>query len=284
MPDPLFSISNLTCEYFSGQPVLEIPKLEIPNGRLIFVIGRSGIGKSTFIETLGLMNNTIANRSTTQLQFTPNEKAIELKESWQWSNDQLSGFRKQHFSFIFQNTNLMPNFTCGENMIISLLIKGKSFEAAKSEVVEMMERLALDKQLFDKRITEISGGQRQRLAFVRAVTADFDVLFGDEPTGNLDRMTAYELMSILKEIVKDKGKTCILVSHDLDLAEKFADIVIPIAIDETSSTERTIGRINESNIIQKIDNQWTLKNENLVASPTEYLNAFLQQPNPLKTN
>lgn len=271
----IFELKDLWCEYIPGQPVLKVPSLNIPSGKLIFIIGKSGIGKSTFIETLGLMNKTIANRSETIMQFLPKGTApMELKGSWGLSNAALSDLRRKHFSFIFQNTNLMPNFSCGENMLMSLLIEGQPYEKAKAEVLAMMDRLSLDRSVFEKRITEISGGQRQRLAFVRAITADFSVLFGDEPTGNLDQGTAQELLKILSEYVQNKGKTCIIVSHDLKLALGFADLILPITaqwIDEENSQ----GLIEAEKMIQRQGDTWSNADGQVLEDPHHYLESFL---------
>jgi len=275
MEDHLFDITDLRCEYVSEHPVLAIKNLKIPRGKLIFVIGKSGIGKSTLIETLGLMNKTIVVDEQTQVQFFENNGDVkELKSSWSWDNERLSDFRRRHFSFIFQNTNLMPNFTSGENMIVSLLIKGKNKQEAKEEVLEVMSKLSLPSSIYDKRITEVSGGQKQRLAFVRAVTADFTVLFGDEPTGNLDERTAVELMSVLKSLIRTRNKTGIIVSHDLNLASQFADMIIPItAISRADGT--MMGEVNERNIIQKEDDTWRKFSGESIDDAISYLNGFL---------
>lgn len=282
MENILFNISNLRCAYVPNQTVLNIQNLMIPRGKLIFVIGRSGIGKSTFIETLGLMNRTIVQDENTGIYFCgKDDDPMELKNSWNWNNTDLSSFRKEHFSFIFQNTNLMPNFTSGENMIVSLLIKGKSKAEAKEEVLKVMSQLSLPPEIFDKKITEVSGGQRQRLAFVRAVTADFSVLFGDEPTGNLDERTAIDLMSVLKKLIRTKNKAGVIVSHDLNLASQFADIIIPItAISKEDGT--MMGEVLEENIIQQENNTWKRLDGENVFEPVPYLNQFLSNEYVLK--
>ena len=257
MDHPVFKIRNLNCEYLPGTTVLQLEHLDIPRGQLVFVIGKSGIGKSTFIETLGLMNRTIAPNPGTSIQFTPeNGEDHELSNSWNLPNHKISEFRKNHFSFIFQNTNLMPNFTSGENMMVSLLIKGKSREQAKKEVIKVMDKLSLDREIFDKKITEISGGQKQRLAFVRAITADFTVLFGDEPTGNLDDKTSEELMAVLKEEASEKGKTGVIVSHNLSLAEKFADMIVPITAKNKTGNAQNCGEVITKNILRKTQTGW----------------------------
>lgn len=274
MSQLVFKIRNLKCEYVLNSPVLELGELELPRGKLIFVIGKSGIGKSTFIETLGLMNNTIASSESTQIQFFPsqNENSIELKDSWMLPNEELSSFRKNYFSFIFQNTNLMPNFSSGENMMMSLLINGKPIERARKEVLRVMDRLSLGAEVFDKKITELSGGQKQRLAFVRAVTSKFTVLFGDEPTGNLDENTAHELMGILRDLIQEENKTGIIVSHDLSLAKEFADLVIPITVNE----EKRIGEVQSDNIISNKTGKWIKVDSTPIMNPIEYLSQFLR--------
>lgn len=275
MESLIFKIRKLRCEYVLNTPVLHLEELDIPCRQLVFVIGKSGIGKSTLIETLGLMNNTIAISADTSVQFTSMDNTQhELRDSWSLSNQALSDFRRKHFSFIFQNTNLMPNFTCGENMMVSLLIKGKAIAEAKREVLQVMDRLSLSKDVFDKKTTEVSGGQRQRLAFVRAITADFSVLFGDEPTGNLDEHTAEELMSVLKELAIEQGKTGIIVSHDLYLAERFADRIIPITL-KKQRANAPCGEVIPTHIIHRTENGWTNTIGEPVFQVTQYLQQFL---------
>ena len=277
MQNPVFKIRNLNCQYIPDQPVLEIDDLEIYGGKLLFVIGKSGIGKSTLIETLGLMNNTIGTGGNLQFDFYPTEdsSAIDLKSSWQMPNQELSEFRKQYFSFIFQNTNLMPNFTAGENMMMSLLINGYTVARAETKVRRIMQRLSLDEEVFEKKITELSGGQRQRLAFVRAVTAEFKVLFGDEPTGNLDENTARELMAVLKELIQEEGKTGIIVSHDLKLAEQFADVILPITTVEITP-EKNVGKIHLKDVMHRDETRnWVNGLGQKINEPMMYLNSFL---------
>lgn len=275
MSQIVFNIKNLNCAYGEGATVLHIPELHLPKGQLIFVIGKSGIGKSTLIETLGLMNNTIRAQPESRVHFHPeNGQVIDLYKLWTEGNHLLSDFRRKYFSFIFQNTNLMPNFTCGENMIFSLLIKGMPYQEAKKEIINMMNRISLDPAIFDKKITEVSGGQRQRLAFTRAITADYSVLLGDEPTGNLDNGIARELMAILSETVKEKNNTCIIVSHDLGLACHFADTIIPITKKHNGNGIDT-GIIENANIIHRYNSLWQTTEKKHIYNIDSYLSQFL---------
>lgn len=271
----LFEIRNLACGYLPGLTTLELSRLDIPAGKLVFVIGKSGIGKSTFIESLGLMNNTILENTDTHIGFYPGKgQSVELSSVWKMHNTDLSNLRKEYFSFVFQNTNLMPNFTAGENMMTSLLIQGKSIETAKPIVLEVMKRLSLDSDLFDRKTTELSGGQRQRLAFVRAVISDFVVLFGDEPTGNLDEKTAADLMTVLKGFIEEENKTAIIVSHDLKLAQNFADIIVPLTpvFDDKGISH---GEVKESNIASKRDGVWTHPDGQSIPNPASFFAQYL---------
>ncbi len=280
----LFKITNLNCSYDQKTTVLNISDLVIPKGELIFVLGISGIGKSTFIETLGLMNNTIYHSNETSISFFPSitNDGIELKDSWKISDTELASFRNQYFSFIFQNTNLMPNFTAGENMCISQLIEGMPLSTARKTVSKVMEELNLPKEVFDKKITALSGGQRQRLAFVRAITANFEVLFGDEPTGNLDKDTAYRLMRILKQNLRKYHRTGIIVSHDIDLALSFADRIILLTFKEENK-QKIYGEVLPENVIASNDeNKWFNSSNERIEEVSAFIYKLLKI-NPLKS-
>jgi len=273
MKELLFKIKELYCSYDNQQTVLKISELDIPKGETVFVLGASGIGKSTFIETLGLMNDTIQLKPDTQILFYPSgqSSSIEIKDYWKKEDKIVSSFRNNYFSFIFQSTNLMPNFSAGENMCISQLIQGQSLTAAKSQVKNVMEELNLPYEIFDKKITELSGGQRQRLAFVRAVTSGFEVLFGDEPTGNLDRYTAYRLMQILKTNLQKNNRTAIIVSHDIDLALNFADRIILLSKNE----EAGYGEVKSNNSLVRKGEQFQPLDGTTIHNITEHIHTVL---------
>lgn len=276
----IFKIDQLICGYKQGPPVLRVKDLVIPSGQLIFVVGVSGSGKSTFVETLGMMNNTI--QAGSELSFdTGTTETVDLSGLWQQKPEVLDRFRKDYFSFIFQQTNLMPNFTCGENMVLTALLKGKTYEDAKKTVLEYMEILGLPIEIFDKRVTEVSGGQRQRIAFIRAIAGDFTVLFGDEPTGNLDPKTARELMSVLKNMLKARMRTGIVVSHDIDLAISFADMIIPITLEEDG--DNRAGGIYPTQILTRNDAQAWMINGKGLDDPKQYLLSLFDRQQNVKT-
>ncbi len=225
----IFEIQNVYCAYSNNKSVLDIDELIIPRNQLVFIIGPSGVGKSTMLEALGLMNYTAMPGKESKFDFNPGnkEESINFLNIWNKKDVTVSQIRNQHFSFIFQNTELMGNLSPFENAYIPLLIQGKSKKIARQKVKEVIEKMNMTTEIDDTRqVTDFSIGQRQRLAFVRAISPEFSVLFGDEPTGNLDRPNAYRLMETLKESIKSKNTSAIIVSHDLDLAIDFADLII----------------------------------------------------------
>lgn len=230
---PLFEISNADLGY-QGNTVLHISDLSIKSGALTFVTGPSGVGKSTLLETLGLMTNTLAPSSKT-VDFNSSSKTYSLKDLWKASDSARSEVRNQYLSFIFQATNLMPNFSLGENMCFTGLMNGWTFEKSKKEALAVMDELNLEHSLFDKPISAASGGQRQRISFVRAFCKQFDVLLGDEPTGNLDDTNGRALFEMLKRRIKSDNKSAIIVSHHQAMANEFADEIIAIELRESKS-------------------------------------------------
>lgn len=233
----LFEIHNLRCSYDKhyregvSKVVLDIKDLVLPRGKKIFIVGESGIGKSTILEVLGLMNNTIVPDAHSKFIFYNDDNStVDLLALWaQNSDDELSKFRLNHFNFIFQSTNLMRNFTAIENIALTRMLQGysreESFEKAKATLAE----LGLGNIAEDRMVHELSGGQQQRLAFARAILPDFTVLFGDEPTGNLDSDNAAKAMELLSNKISSmSSSSAIIVSHDMHLSATFADVIIKI--------------------------------------------------------
>lgn len=238
-----FTIKNLECAYKDGHTVLRVPLLEVPFGKIFVFLGPSGVGKSTLLETLGLMNHTI---KTGQVIFSRgNVDFLNL-----WTNDQKSipDLRSEHMSFIFQENNLLDNLSAIENAMIPLLIQGETEENARSIIREWCINLDLAFINEKTRVSELSVGQKQRLAFIRAASPRFTVLFGDEPTGNLDEKNGDILMEALRKKIKsdESQMLSIIVSHDIDLALKFADEIIILTKDQMRS-----GIIKTEHILRK---------------------------------
>ncbi len=231
----LFEIEKLRCSYDKhyeegkSKVVLEIERLNIERGKRVFIVGESGIGKSTILETLGMMNNTIVPDANAKFIFNDGHESTDLIDLWNKSDKELSEFRLKHFSFIFQSTNLMRNFTAYENIALTRMLQGYSQAEAFERAAEVLEELGLQ-HVDEKRMAqELSGGQQQRLAFARAILPDFTILFGDEPTGNLDSDNAVKAMEILtNRLTRLDGGSAIIVSHDMHLAVRFADVIVKI--------------------------------------------------------
>lgn len=257
---PLFHLRNLVCAYpGSATKCLVINELIIPRGKLVFLLGASGTGKSTLLEALGLMNDTIVSGKAS---FSPvaNQPAVDLAQIWKTKDHEsaINELRKKYYSFIFQNTNLMENFTAYENICLSGMIKN---DKVQEEVMHGAKDLMIKVKLPENEVglhtmaANLSGGQRQRLAFVRALNNEAGVLFGDEPTGNLDESNANELMSMIKAETSD-DRTAIVVSHDVNLAMRHADIIVVM----TKEPSKGYGEVLLENI--HFRNHWMNLNEN----------------------
>lgn len=269
--EKLFEISNLKCSYDRhyregiSKVVLKIQDLVIPKGKKVFIVGESGIGKSTILEVLGLMNNTIVPAKDTVFKFYGTDnKETDLMLLWKKNNDsELSEIRRQHFNFIFQSTNLMRNFTAYENVSITRMLQGYTQYSSFNRASKILDFLGLGHIDKLRMTTELSGGQQQRLAFARAIIPDFTVLFGDEPTGNLDGDNAAKAMELLSNKLEElPGSSAIIVSHDMHLAVSFADVIIKIAKKENTRTDNDdeityFGCIAPSCIYSKDEENWT---------------------------
>lgn len=268
MDNFVFQIKDLKCKYPTSQwPVLEISELNIPVGEIVFFVGSSGVGKSTILETLGLMNNTISSNGATIFNYTNGNDVKSLAAFWKKDENELASFRRKNLSFIFQSTNLFNNLTAFENVCLSQIVQGKTREKAELDAKRMLKRMFKKDNVEDeelileiirgKKVTELSGGQRQRLAFVRAVITDYNVLLADEPTGNLDWGNAHNLMKVLVENVREEGKTAIIVTHDINLALEYGDRIVLIQKRrDPAKKKRVYGLIDTSSIYTKQNGTW----------------------------
>lgn len=282
--DKLFEISGLRCSYdkhfLEGQSkiVLKIKNLSIPRGKKIFIVGESGIGKSTILEVLGLMNNTIVPDQNTKFQFyDKDKKTVDLMSLWKRNNDrELSEFRKKHFNFIFQSTNLMRNFTAYENISITRMLQGYSKRESFERATQVLKDLGLDHINETRMAQELSGGQQQRLAFARAIIPEFTVLFGDEPTGNLDSENAVKAMELLTAKLNEyTGSSAIIVSHDMHLSVTFGDVIIKInkvANERKATDDETTfhGVIDETSVFFPSEDRSTWSNGKAMLSNSDF--------------
>jgi ABC-type lipoprotein export system ATPase subunit len=256
----IYQIKNLHCKYKQGKnPILIIDELNIKKGKIVFFIGASGVGKSTILETLGLMNNTISKQEKTEFDFIHENEITDLLSIWNKGEKSLSTFRRKHLSFIFQNTNLFGNLTMYQNANITQVLQGKTEIEAIRNSTKFFKNILSDivgNTSGDRKITEMSGGQRQRLAFTRAISTNYSVLFADEPTGNLDYANAHNLMKILAENIRINNKTSVIVSHDIALAIEFADEIVLIDKRKSSDNTYQFGLISNESTFVKNGLKW----------------------------
>ncbi|MCX6269366.1 MAG: ATP-binding cassette domain-containing protein [Bacteroidetes bacterium] len=261
----LFEIEGLECAYGhrgnnNRKVVLQIEKLSIPMGKVSMILGLSGSGKSTLIETLGLMNNTISKGSITYYQ---GENSVTIdRKIWEHPSV-LTEIRNRNFSFIFQQDFLMPHYSTEENMLIGRLIQGSDPELfdEKDELRQVCQKMRLNfDEISKKKPFELSVGQKQRLSFIRAILKPHSVIFGDEPTGNLDDINSELLMNVLKESVnQDHRRSAILVSHNIPLSIAKADYIFVL-----SPVSGDIFEVKPGHVFSRFESGWINGNKEVL--------------------
>jgi putative ABC transport system ATP-binding protein len=210
----LITTHNLTKIYDSGgattQALIDV-SLEIQSGEFVAIMGPSGSGKSTLMQILGLLD-----RSTSGTYL------LEDKDTTTFSDDTLSYFRNQKIGFIFQSFNLLPKTRVSENVELPLLYSPNNQDNERV-VREALESVGMSHRV-DYLSNQLSGGEKQRVAIARALVNNPEVIFADEPTGNLDSVSGLQVMSILQKL-NDEGKTIILVTHETFTAEHAKRII-----------------------------------------------------------
>ena len=176
----------------------------ITPGDLIYIIGPSGSGKSTLLHLLSGLDHPTSGSLT-----------YDGQEIYTLSDKELSAFRRRQMGFIFQQFNLLPVLTARENILMPLLLDKK--QPDEGYLDQLAELLGLRDRL-DHLPHELSGGQQQRVAIARALIAQPEVIFADEPTGNLDSRSGGEVMELLKGIRERMGKTLVIITHDNRIA------------------------------------------------------------------
>ena len=201
----MIKISNIT-KSFGSLEVLKGISLEIKPHEIVSIMGASGAGKTTLLQIIG----TLDKPDNGQIIINGTDIAT-LNER------QLSDFRNQHIGFIFQFHQLLPEFTAVENIQIPALIAGKSFKESEKEAKEILSFLNLSHRAKHKP-TELSGGEKQRIAVARALINHPEVILADEPTGSLDSQNKEDLHRLFFDLRNNFGQTFVVVTHDESLA------------------------------------------------------------------
>jgi ABC-type lipoprotein export system ATPase subunit len=176
--------------------------LKLNKGEFVAITGDSGSGKSTLLNVISSIDS-----------YDDGEILFYGNETFYFNQNDSDIFRKNNVSFIFQKYNIVDSYTVLENVMLPLIIKGKSEEEAKREALEIIARVGLEARA-DHRGTKLSGGEKQRCVIARALATDAPILACDEPTGNLDSKTSKEIIDLIKEVSGDK--LVLVVTHDYE--------------------------------------------------------------------
>ena len=205
------------CKYYGkGEnevKAVQHANLDIQKVEFVAIVGKSGSGKSTLLHMMGGLDTP-----------TSGKVLIRGKDIFSYKDDALAVFRRRKIGFIFQSFNLVSSINVWENIILPIGLDGR--KADEKFVMDIVSTLGLEKKLHNLPNT-LSGGQQQRVAIARALASKPDILFADEPTGNLDSRTSDEVIALLKMSVDKYGQTLVMITHDEDIAQ-IADRILMI--------------------------------------------------------
>lgn len=197
-------------KYYGNLHVLKGVDLHIKKGEIISIVGPSGAGKTTLLQILGTLDKA-SGKDPFQLTIN-NTNVNELNDK------ALAKFRNKNLGFIFQFHQLLPEFTALENVCIPAFIANRSKSEAETEAKKILEYLGLSNRINHKP-NELSGGEQQRVAVARAIINKPDVIFADEPSGNLDSESAENLHNLFFKLRDEFGQTFVIVTHNKELAD-----------------------------------------------------------------
>ncbi len=212
----MIRINGIRKVYDTGVVQVEALKgvdLHIEEGDFVAIMGASGSGKSTLMNILGCLD-----RSTDGTYHLDDVDVSEL------SDNELAEIRNEKIGFIFQSFNLLPRMSSLKNVELPMVYRKMSAADRKKAAEDALRRVGLEDRMTHEP-NELSGGQKQRVAIARALAGSPAVLLADEPTGNLDSKTSYDVMNLFQEL-NDEGNTIVLVTHEPDIAEKAKRIIV----------------------------------------------------------
>jgi putative ABC transport system ATP-binding protein len=188
--------------------------MSVTEGEFVAIQGTSGSGKSTLLNMLGGLDHP-----------TKGEVFFASQPLGPFTKKEMARYRRFSVGMIFQNFNLIPTMSAQENVGLALAFGGLRGQQRRERAASLLDRVGLGDRM-EHRPSELSGGEQQRVAIARALANSPKVLLADEPTGNLDSIRAHELLGLLREMVSHDGLTILMVTHDHELANQFADRII----------------------------------------------------------
>lgn len=212
----VIELKDIMKTYYMGDSVVHAlfhVNVQIGFGEFVAIMGPSGSGKSTMMNILGCLDRP-----------TSGEYFLDGKEIAGYNDDELARTRNAKIGFVFQNFNLLNKLTAQANVALPLVYAGVGEEERMERAKQALEAVGLGSRIEHKPM-EMSGGQRQRVAIARALINNPAIVMADEPTGNLDTKSSYEIMDIFKGL-NDSGKTVVMVTHEPDIAEQTKRILV----------------------------------------------------------
>jgi putative ABC transport system ATP-binding protein len=212
------STRGLTRVYGHGDTAVHALRgidLDLPAGRFTAIMGPSGSGKSTLMHCLAGLDTPTSGTVT-----------VAGRDLQDMDDTALTVFRREHVGFVFQSFNLLPMLTAGQNVLLPLELAGRRVDAEVRERYDLVVDVLGIRDRLGHRPSELSGGQQQRVAIARALVSRPDIVFADEPTGNLDSETSAEVLGFLRRSVRELGQTVVMVTHETDAAAYADDVVV----------------------------------------------------------
>lgn len=217
MSEEMIHLQKIIKRFYIGQPneleILHGIDLTVYEGEFLSIVGESGSGKSTLMNIIGALDRP-----------TEGQYYLSGKEIGSLGDTELSRIRNQQIGFVFQTYNLIPRTTALENVELPMLYAGENKKDRRSKAEELLKMVGMSDRMMHHP-DELSGGQKQRAAIARAMANDPAIILADEPTGALDSETGRTIMDLFHRLHREQGKTIILITHSMELAEETERII-----------------------------------------------------------
>lgn len=211
----MLQIKNITKSYTTGeltQVALDNVSLDLQKGEFVAILGPSGSGKTTFLNIIGGLD-----------RYDSGDVLVNGQSTRRFTDRDWDAYRNKSVGFVFQSYNLISHLSVLENVEMALTLSGMPPKARRQKAIEALEHVGLKEQMH-KNPTQLSGGEMQRVAIARALANDPDIILADEPTGALDSATGEQVLDLIKEV--GRGRMVVMVTHDAEVAEKYADRIV----------------------------------------------------------